>query len=73
MRPCNFFQWGSEKSVRDAFYRALFGGIRSTVEMLAALFKPLYKNFSLLSHLLYLRDFHLNFSSILVILPVSNQ
>ena len=48
-------------------------GIRWSVEMLTAPFRPLYKRISLLS-LLFLRDSNFNFfSSIPVILPVSKQ
>ena len=46
-------------------------GIRSSVGILAALFRPLY--FSLLSLLIFMRDSHFSFSSIAVILPVSKH
>ena len=51
----------------------LIWGIKSSVGMLAAPFRPLYKRVSLLSPLLFLRDFYFRFSSIPVILPVSKQ
>ena len=48
-------------------------GIRSSVGMLAAPFRPLYKRISLLSLLLFMRDSHFSFSRIPVLLPVSKQ
>ena len=49
------------------------GSKRSFVGMLAAPFRPVKKRINLLSFLLFLRDSHLIFSSIPVILPVSEQ
>ena len=46
--------------------------IRSSVEMLAAPFRPSYKRISLLSLLLFLRDSHFSFSSIPIIIPNNN-
>ena len=43
------------------FLLRLIGGIRSSVGMLAAPFRPLYKRISLLSLLRFLRDSHFSF------------
>ena len=79
---------GSEKSMRVDFYCALLvgaggglqgrgggwgRGIRSSVGMLAAAYRPLYKRISLLSLLLFLRDSNFSFSSIPAIPQVPKQ
>ena len=61
---------GGLKGNEWSFLLCLIWGMVS-VGMLAAPFKTLYKRISLLSLLLFLRDSHFSFSSILVILPLS--
>ena len=60
---CQFLQQGSEKSMSDNFYCALIGRIRSSVGMLVAPFRALYKRISLLSLFLFFKDFHFSFFS----------
>ena len=52
------------------FLQRLTRGIRSSVGILALLFRPLYNNMSLLSRLRFLRDSHFKCSRMSAILPV---